>query len=72
MAKGTLAKSETLLAAMKIIDPENTLTPESPARRAITGTILRWVDEMGPEKTLQMIERSKEHLRSQAEYLATM
>ena len=72
MAKGTLAKSEALSEAMRLIDPENTLTPGSSERRVITETILRWADEMGPEGMLQEVKKSQEFLRGEAEYLATM
>jgi hypothetical protein len=52
MAKGTLTRSEALSEAMRLLDPENTLTPGGPERRVVTETTLQWIDEMGPEKAL--------------------
>lgn len=72
MAKPQSKRYEALLAAMEIIDPEGALIPGSTEHNQIIDTILRDIDNKGPEAALDEYERTKEHHRAQIRYIALM
>ena len=58
-------KSETVLAALKIIDPDATLTLGSPEQEIVMDHVSSLIDRKGPKEALKEIEATKDHLRAQ-------
>ena len=64
--------SDTIKAAMDIVDPHDGLTTGSAAYRVVIDTIAKWIEDLGPEETLKMAEQSKAHLQAQVDFLSRM
>jgi hypothetical protein len=62
-------KSETLLAAMRIINRGGIVIPGSREHRIVTDVISSKIDSLGPEEALKEVEEIKEPLIAQMEQM---
>jgi hypothetical protein len=58
-----------LLEAFDILEVFNKLTPNSEAYDLVFRTTSEWIEEFGPENTLEKIRHNKELYKSQIEYI---
>jgi len=58
-----------LLEAFDILEVFEKLTPNSEAYDLVFRTTSEWIEELGPENTLEKIRHNKELYKSQIEYI---
>ena len=58
-----------LLEAFDILEVFDKLTPNSEAYDLVFKTTSEWIEELGPENTLEKIRHNKELYKSQIEYI---
>lgn len=64
MAPQANDRYKTLLAALKIIDPEGAFAPGTTEHNWATEKILSWMDEMEPDEVLKRSESIKRIFRN--------
>lgn len=63
MAKRTNTRYDTLSEALRIIDPQGTLTPGTVEHNTVTETILSWMDKLEHDEVLRMSETTRRMFR---------
>ena len=62
-------KIVALLEAFDILEVFDKLTPNSEAYDLVFKTTSEWIEELGPENTLEKIRHNKELYKSQIDYI---